>query len=244
MSKTIRKHSGTLTTVISVIAIALAAILAVGLSLFLWDDNPTVSPDAPQVITVSLNDTITAGAWGGAVEITRSENSPIEEAHFGATYGTIARGQSIHFSGTIKDDDIVETDEIWFTPLIGIYSESVGVIVRMDNWVLGMSPDGSFENAFSGVPNSGEASGSSELWTVYHSGDTFGADIAKGSLSYAVDFLYRADGIFIISQSIETPENGVLITTYSIRVPNGVYSTYFYGENCSYTFMSMTVSEN
>lgn len=241
MSGTKQKNGGTWTAVISIIAVALAAILAVGLIVFLWNDTAPDKPTSPTAETVSLNDTITATGWGEAVTLSAREDSPAQSVHSGVTYGTVFKGGAMRFSGKIADDGNVT--EVWFAPLVGIYSEATGFIVRSDSWVLGGAPDDGFTNAFSGTPNSGEADGESELWTVYLSGDSWGAEEAKSSVAYSVEFAYGADGIFSITQSIETADGEKLTSVYSVRVPDGEYNTYFYGENCSYTFTSMTISE-
>lgn len=241
MSGTKQKNGGTWTAVISIIAVALAAILAVGLIVFLWNDTAPDKPASPTAETVSLNDTITATGWGEAVTLSAGENSPAQSAHLGVTYGMVSKGHTMRFMGKIADDGNIT--EVWFAPLVGIYGEATGFIVRSDSWVLGGAPDSGFTNTFSGMPNSGEADGESELWTVYLSGDSWGAEEAKSSVAYSVEFAYGTDGILKLTQSIETTGGEIMTSVYSVRVPDGEYSTYFYGENCSYTFTSMTISE-
>ena len=188
-----------------------------------------------------INDTISATAWGEAAALLGTETSPVEAAHLGYTYGTIVQGTEILFSGTIANDG--NSTEVWYHPLVGIYSGGTGFICRMDNWVVGGSPDGEFTNVFAEAPLNGTADETSELWAVYMSGDTWTAETAKSSTAYTVAFAYTDSGIITITQTIVLSDSESLTQVYSVHVPEGEYNTYFYGENCSYTFSSMIVAE-
>ena len=75
------------------------------------------------------------------------------------------------------------------------------------------------------------------------SGDSWTAETANSSTAYSVAFAYTDSGVITITQTIVLSDTESLTQVYSVRVPEGEYNTYFYGENCSYTFSSMTVTE-
>lgn len=230
----------------SVVLLTCAAIFVLifvfGLFVFLrtnennLDDGQVPSPSS----TVVLCDTITVGGWGTACELSKSDSSSAQTAKLGVTYGKLEKGTEISFEGVISDDGNVT--EVWFHPLCGVFHENTGFIVRMDKWVIGGSPDGSFANSFSGLPIDGVADGSSSpLWSVYFDGDYWTSETAKGSSQYFVTYSYAVDGVLSIAQTIIDDAGVRLSQTYSSRVPDGPYTVFFYGENCSFTLFSMAV---
>lgn len=235
------KKSGTWSTVLLFAAAVLVVLLIIGLVFFVLPDDEPQTPTVSEPVTTVLNDTITATAWGEAATIVSGEDSPAEAAHSGYTYGTIGQGTEVLFSGTIANDGNIT--EVWYHPLVGIYSGSTGFVCRMDNWVVGGSPDGEFTNIFDEAPVSGTADAASDFWAVYMSGDSWTAETAKSSTAYSVAFAYTDSGVITITQTIVLSDTEFLTQVYSVHVPEGEYNTYFYGENCSYTFSSMTVTE-
>ena len=247
--RSVRGKFGTVLRVAAVLlAVCGAGALAVGIASdgftdwtkFRPHDTPA-EPGDPAESVFGLSDMVTVGAFGEIAVFAGGEDSPARAAHSGVTYGAISPGMRMTFSGTIVQDG--NTEMVWYTPLVGIYGGETGFIVRSDNWVIGGSPDGLFSNVFSGMPDSGIADEASGLWTVYSDGTFWGAAEAKSAAAYEAEFTYTDAGVITIVQRI-TAENGTETEhVYSAHVPEGEYNTYFYGEQCSYTWNEMTVTK-
>lgn len=242
--KNVKSKSGNFGKAIG--AIVLAAVFAVGGAAAGWyaheqDWFGLSAPEAPSEednITVELNDRIIAGAWGEQVKT--AYGTPGAWAHLGVTYGALEKGKAVTFTGVIDDDG--NYDQVWYTPLVGFYSGDYGVIFRSDFLVLINAPDGKF-NSGGKAGQSGEANAESEIGAIYYAGESWRTAEAKASVSYTVTYEYGTDGVIRVTQGIVMSDGGAHTHTYSVRVEDGKYQTYFYGENCAYTLTSMTVSD-
>lgn len=242
--KNVKSKSGNFGKAIG--AIVLALVFAVGGAAAGWFAHAqnwfglsaSEDPTEEDKITVELNDRIIAGAWGEQVKT--AYGTAGAWAHLGVTYGALEKGKAVTFTGVIDDDG--NYDQVWYTPLVGFYSGDYGVIFRSDFLVLINAPDGKF-NSGGKAGQSGEANAESEIGAIYYAGESWRTAEAKASVSYTVTYEYGTDGVIRVTQGIVMSDGGAHTQTYSVRVEDGKYQTYFYGENCAYTLTSMTVSD-
>ena len=213
-----------------VVAVVLAVALVAGVIALCVRGGRSDDPSA-------LNDTLTFGAWGEAATV--SENAKAESVHSGVTYGAISADTEVTFVGSIANDG--NTEQVWYAPIVGFYSGENGVLFRPDRWILSDAPDGEFHCTYSGMPQTGQAERETPFWTVYMDGLGWTSTAAKSSSAYSVTFRYTDEVMSVVQTIVSGGET--LTNTYSVRVPEGEYYMYFYGEQCSYTFTSMKAME-
>ena len=199
--------------------------------------------ESPAVYSAALADTITAEAWGSEAAIADGGSSLAQRAGSGFTYGTLLRGQTTAFEGTF---DEVTGSAAWDTPLVGFYTGSSGVLLRMDNWTIREAPDGLFSNPESGdcAPAYGRAPVGTNEWVVFRTGDSWNAADAVGG-AYTLEYYFDHSGILTVTQTIVG--NGVTLEQVnSVWLPREVTSVnlFLYGEDCSYTLSKVECSIN
>lgn len=193
-----------------------------------------------------LNDTIVTTAWDEKATLTSAEGttSPatVASGEDYVSYGQLSIGQSATLVGEITK---IDTGAAWNTPLLGIRSGAQGYITREDNWIIGTSPNGTFEWDFAdGAAQSGSASATTADWQVYNvDGTTWTAtalEPAEGATTpFTVVFNYREDGIMEIRHQALGKE-----IVYEAKVPASTYDLVVYGEKVSMHFTQLTVIRN